>query len=373
MPKRNARPLLSRRNFLRLAAVAGVTTAAVHLMDTYAPWLDNDQTIRHTWRSFSLDSPHAEKMHELIRYSTLAANGHNSQPWKFTVQENMIEIYPDDSRLLTVVDPQNRELWISLGCALENLLIAARAAGYTAHVTYPDHADVIRVALTADTPRADPLFDAIPYRQNTRSAYSGRLIKKSDLEQLKALPLEPGITQYFVLNPTLMDTVLTYVNQGNMLLYSDKAYLEELITWLRFNKKESEALLDGLYTRCSGNPEVPRWLGQMVVAGTKPAQHADSDAQKLRSSPTVIVIASETDSKTAWVRTGQLYERLALTMTTLDIRSAMLNQPIEVAGLRSQFQEAIGMGNDLPQLVIRIGYADPTLRSLRRPIEQVIV
>ena len=73
----------------------------------------------------------------------------------------------------------------------------------------------------------------------------------------------------------------------------------------------------------------------MFVAGTKPQQQADTDAKKLRSSPGAVLVASEADDKSTWVRTGQVYERLALKMTSLNIKSAFLNQPIEVASLRS--------------------------------------
>jgi hypothetical protein len=111
----------------------------------------------------------------------------------------------------------------------------------------------------------------------------------------------------------------------------------------------------------------------MFVAGTKPQQQADADAKKLRSSPGAVVVASETDDKTAWVRTGQVYERMALKMTTLNIKSAFLNQPIEVTELRLQFQNAMGLGASLPQLLVRFGYADLMPRSLRRPVEQIIV
>ena len=93
----------------------------------------------------------------------------------------------------------------------------------------------------------------------------------------------------------------------------------------------------------------------------------------MRSSPGAVVVTSATEDKSAWVRTGQVYERLALTMTSLNIKSAFLNQPIEVADVRRQFQSALGLGNALPQLLLRFGYADPMPRSLRRPIEQVLV
>jgi hypothetical protein len=79
------------------------------------------------------------------------------------------------------------------------------------------------------------------------------------------------------------------------------------------------------------------------------------------------------ENKSAWVRAGQVYERLALKMTTLDIKSAFLNQPIEVTNLRSQFQSSLGLEKALPQLIVRFGYADTMPRSLRRPVEQVLI
>lgn len=320
-----------------------------------------------------MDQNQIEQMHEFIRYATLAANGHNTQPWKFAIKENVIEIHPDYARRLPVVDPDDRELWISLGCALENLLVAARTNGYAHDVTYPDTADLIQVRLIVDTSQNSPLFDAIPLRQNTRSKYNSQPIKTADFDQILALPLEPGVALRIITNLVDLEMVLEYVNQGNLRQYGNKAFVDELIDWLRFNKKEALASLDGLYTRCFANPGVPRWLGKMFVAGTKPQHQADTDAQKLRSSPGVVVITSESDDRAAWVRTGQVYERLALKMTSLNIKSAFMNQPIEEAAVRSQFQSAMGLGAYKPQLLVRFGYADPMPRSLRRPVQQVLL
>jgi hypothetical protein len=312
-------------------------------------------------------------MRELVRYGTLAANGHNAQPWKFVVSEKAIEIHPDYTRRLPVVDPHDRELWISLGCTLENLLVAARTIGYAVEVTYPDSADFIQVYLAKDIPQASSLFEAIPQRQTTRSEFDGTSIKTTDLDQVQALPLEPGVSLRYLTNSAEMETALEYVNQGNLSQYADKAFLDELVYWLRFNKKEALNMLDGLYTRASGNSEVPRWLGEIFVEGTKPQQQADADAQKWRSSPGGVVVVSASDDKATWVRTGQVYERMALKMTALNIKTAFLNQPIEVADIRSQFQTAIGLGSSMPQLLLRFGYAAAMPRSLRRSVEEVIV
>lgn len=365
---------LSRRDFLRLLAAAGIASAGGYVLYTYAPWLDYDEQANQIRRPFEEGATMSAQMRELVHYATLAANGHNTQPWKFALRGNAIEIYPDYSRRLPVVDPHDRELWISLGCALENLLIAARVAGYTPEVTYPEtDKEWIHIQLSADTPQSNPLFGAIPLRQTTRSEYDGQLIKDADLDQVQALPLEPGVTLQLITDPGDIEMVLEYVNQGNLSQYADRAFVEELIHWLRFNRKEALASQDGLYSRCSGNPEVPRWLGRMFVSGMKPQQQVDTDAKKLHSSSGTVVIASATDDKTAWVRAGQVYERMALQMTALNIKSAFLNQPIEVPELRSQFQNAMGLGASVPQLLVRFGYANPMPHSLRRPLEQVIV
>lgn len=365
--------IITRRNFLKLLGVGGVAAVTGYGLYTYTPWLSADSQIQQTWKPFAGEASKFAQLQELVRYATLAANGHNTQPWTFTINDNSIEIQPDYSRRLSVVDPNDRELWLSLGCALENLLIAARAIGYATEVTYPDTGEVIRVGLIEDTPQASKLFDAIPLRQNTRSEYDGQPVTSTDFDRMQKVGLEPNVTLHFVTQSNELETVLEYVNQGNVTQYSDKAFVNELIHWLRFNKREALASLDGLYSRCSGNPEVPRWLGQMFVSGGKPQQEADVDAKKLRSSSGAVVIASTSDDKTTWVRTGQVYERLALTLTSLEIKSAFLNQPIEVTDLRSQFQSAMGLGAALPQLLVRFGYADAMPRSLRRPVEQVLL
>jgi hypothetical protein len=373
MNNKPARLKMNRRNFLMLMAAAGLTAAGGYVLYEYTPWLNYNQQAVQTRRPLEKAPPISAQMRELVRYASLAASGHNTQPWKFAIQENAIEIHPDLSRRLPAVDPGERELWISLGCALENLLVAARASGYAPVVTYPGTADLIHIGLTADTPQVGPIFDAIPLRQNTRSEYDGQAIKSADLDQVQAVSLEPGIGLRFLTGPSDMTPVLEYVNQGNLVQYADKAFVDELIHWVRFNKKEALASLDGLYSICTGNPEVPRWIGKMVVAGTKPQQQADVDTKKLLSSQGAVVITSEADDKTAWVRTGQVYERLALQMTALNIKSAFLNQPIEVVEVRGTFQSAIGLGNKLPQLLVRFGYADAMPRASRRPVEQVLI
>ncbi len=373
MTEQQSQSNLNRRNVLKLLAAAGVTAIGGYALYEYAPWQNYDQQADQARQGFGNDLAPSAQMLELVRFASLAASGHNTQPWKFAITQNAIEIHPDLSRRLPAVDPNDRELWISLGCALENLLIAARAAGFSPKVSYPNATDFIRVDLTTDTAQKSALLGAIVLRQNTRSMYDGKPLERSALNQLQSLPLEPGINLNFELGAAGLETVLEYVNRGNLSQYANKDFLNELIAWLRFTKKEALASGDGLYSGASGNPQVPRWLGQMVVAGTKPQAQADSDAQKLRSSSGAVVVTSESDDKTAWVRTGQVYERLALEMTSLNIKSAFLNQPIEVAEVRGEFQSALKLETALPQLLVRFGHAEPMPNSLRRPLQDILL
>lgn len=361
---------VNRRKFLKLAGAAGIAALGLGYIDMDQTWINYDAIVEGN-KNMELKNTN-DKYKNLIHYATLAASGHNTQPWHFSVNGNRIQIQPDKTRQLPVVDPQDRELWISLGCALENLLIAARQVGYQAEVTYPDANDLIEINLSVGQPSQSDLFGAITSRQNTRSAYDGRPIKPADFERLNSLPMETGVSLRFLNNPAEMDLAASFVNQGTLLQYTDKSFVNELIAWLRFNKKEALASRDGLYSRCSGNPDVPRFIGKLFVSGTKPQQQADADIKKLKCSSGAVVLISTTEDKAAWVRTGQVYERLALTMTSMGIKSALLNQPIEIPEVRSKFQQALGLGPSRPQLLVRYGYAPVMASSMRRPVEEVI-
>jgi hypothetical protein len=69
----------------------------------------------------------AGRLRELVRYATLAASSHNTQPWKFAPRERSISIVPDLARRTPVVDPDDHHLYVSLGCAAENMVHAGRA------------------------------------------------------------------------------------------------------------------------------------------------------------------------------------------------------------------------------------------------------
>ena len=139
-------PTVSRRTFVRFAAASGATLALAACAPPAYP-----ARVRATWEQpLKKETNMGDQLREIVRYATLAPSGHNTQPWKFAVAENTIRIFPDYDRQLPVVDPEHRELFISLGCALENLVVAAAGAGYAADVAcFPaDEPECLRVTLS---------------------------------------------------------------------------------------------------------------------------------------------------------------------------------------------------------------------------------
>ena len=123
---------MSRRKFLGLAGgsivVLAVGGAAYRAVDqgifsagqgsAYAPWID--------WQD-------AETAPErIVAAGILASNPHNSQPWLFRITDSAIDLFADPSRQIGVIDPFRREMYIGLGCALENMVLAAAAEGFAA-------------------------------------------------------------------------------------------------------------------------------------------------------------------------------------------------------------------------------------------------
>lgn len=281
------------------------------------------------------------QMKKIIRFASYVPNEQDSQPRKFRKNINAFEITPDISRLLSVVILDNREIWISLGCALENLLLGAYASGYVINGIYLVKNVAIFDNLSKDTPGLSLLLIAILVRHNTRSENGDQPIYKDDLDTFQRFQVEPGVAIQFLTNLEEIKTVLKYVKQGNLIQYADTANVNKTIDGLHLDKREALRTHKGLISLCSGNPDVPHWLAKSYVSGTNRYQQAAFDVKRLRSSSGRVVITSDSDEKTGWVRTGQVYGCQALKILVLNIKSALLNQPRKVTNFRSQFQIAI--------------------------------
>ncbi|WFP64828.1 nitroreductase family protein [Mesorhizobium sp. WSM4904] len=308
----------------------------------------------------------------VVRYATLAANSHNTQPWRFRLEGQAIEIRPDFRRRTPVVDPDDHHLYVSLGCAMTNLALAAAATGRPGEASLTADGDGVRYDYVMGAPNVDPLVDAISKRQSTRAEYDGRAVPAADLVEVERTAAIPGVSLALVTDRTRMIKVRDTVLAGNEEQMNDPAFMRELKQWIRFNPRSAMARADGLFSAASGNPVLPTGLGRIAFDRLfNVAQENQNYARQIDSSAGVAIFFGERPDHDHWIRVGQACQRFALAATGLGLKIAFINQPIEVARLRADLAAIVGETRR-PDLVMRFGYGPTLPFSPRRPVASVI-
>lgn len=316
---------------------------------------------------------HAD-IRDLIRYATLAANSHNTQPWRFGVDGDAISLFADETRRTPVVDPDDHHLFVSLGCAAENLAIAAKAKGRPGEILLePKDGSSVRVVLSTGDAVPDPLFDAIPKRQSTRADYDGRAVRPDDLATLERAAREPGVRTILVTDRARMNQIRDLIVAGNDRQMSDPLFMAELKHWLRFNPASAHTTGDGLFSASSGNPVLPTFLGGLAFdAFFRAASENDRYARQIDTSAGLAIFFGDNADRVHWMRVGRACQRFALAATSLGLKHAFVNQPVEVAAFRPELAALVGEPGKRPDLILRFGYGPTLPFSPRRPVEAVI-
>ena len=314
-------------------------------------------------------------LNELIRFATLAPNGHNTQPWRFRAAADHIAILPDLTRRTPVVDPDDHHLFISLGCAAENLDIAARAQRQGGELTFAADAGG-RIDYRFGTNSAVPadLLAAIPKRQSTRAPFSGAKVPSADLQQLAAAAKFDGVGLTLLTAQPDIAKITELVVAGNSAQMADPAFVAELLHWLRFNPHDAIAQGDGLFSALGSNPILPGWLGQRLFPlGFKAATENRKYREQLATSAGVAVFFADQAGPEHWIQVGRAAQRFALQATALGLKLSFVNQPVEVPQFRSDLAALAGMPGRRPDLVVRFGYGPTLPYSIRRPITSVML
>jgi hypothetical protein len=315
--------------------------------------------------SFPHQSNRIAQLNFLTRYAMLAPSNHNSQPWKFATKNYRLLLLADRSRQLPVADRDSRELHISLGCALENMLIAAAHFGYACEVEYfpePGNEDLVaRIGLVKSDGASlhhPELFDAIRRRRTNRHTYEPVPLSRTHERQLYGCCNQGDVLLELSGLGSLKDAVEGLVQQAVAIQFADPSYRKELAHWI------------GRGSFGAAWPTAK--VGQAVVSHVNvgPAVGRRSSAT-LRSAPLIGLLSSATDDRISQVRVGQTFERIALTASRLSIHLQPMSQVVEVPSLRSSLANIFGSSLWTPQHLFRLGYASTVGRRTprRRPEE----
>ncbi|MGO9648581.1 MAG: Acg family FMN-binding oxidoreductase [Terriglobales bacterium] len=393
---------MQRRSFLKGAGVVTVVVVgggvwraydqgvfSVGEGPAYEPWKD--------WRKESNTGPLA-----LVRAAILAASPHNTQPWLFKVTDSSIELYIDTQRNVGALDPYLREEHIGMGCALENLMLAAAANGYQATVTLlpgklgpipaePKPELLARVDLTTGKCEESELYDAIPHRHTNRSAYlPQKAIPPEFVDTLSRLASDDSDVRMFLFTAdTDRKKIVEISSAANSEIYADPEVTRGSDRWIRINWSNVQKFRDGLTFDAFGAPPIatavmkmmPLWM--LRWAGSK--QEKNGYANLMLSAPLIgIITVHDRYDRQNCLRAGRVWQRAHLLATARGLAGRPCNEAVEMidhekalgkpprrAGLLG---EMLGDAAWQPTFVFYMGYPTWTARaSPRRPLENVVL
>ena len=359
--------MTTRRALLVALPLIGAGTGCAVGGDAYA------DAVSATWTLPPTETGAGLPVRALVQAATLAANGHNTQPWRFVSRGRELIIQPDLSRRTPVVDPDDHHLFVSLGCATETLLLAATAQGWSGEARFLGPAEGVAVSLSPRRQAPDPLVAAIAHRASTRADYDPRPVPTPTLRALAA-SAGPEVALSLITDRPRLNALTALIVAGDDVQVADPAFRRELTQWIRFDAAEALARRDGLFSRSSGSPALPRWLGaRMFDLAFTVKGEADKIARQMANTAGAAVFTGPSDDPAGWVAVGRAFTRFALTATARGLKLAFLNQPVEDKPTRGRLAAWLGAPDRRPDLIVRFGEGPAMPRSLRRPVSAVLL
>ena len=305
----------------------------------------------------------------LIHKAVRAPSSHNTQPWLFQVSESTISLYADRTRALPVNDPDDRELTISCGCALMNLRVAAAAEGLDVQIEalpVPDEPDLLARCSFYMTPGAPVPEASLASFIEQRRTYRKRFLPRKVDAEAQNLLIDSAELEGAWLRPLTTDSArhraAELVAAGDAAQWANPSWRRELAVWMRPRRRG-----DGLTVPTIAAPVSWVVVRTFDMGGSVGAK----DRELAEQSPLLAVLGTDGDQPRDWLLAGQALERVLLVACQNGLQASYLNQPIQVASLRSKLQDLVGAG--FPQILLRLGYpAEEIPASPRRSVEDVI-
>ncbi|MEU9743560.1 nitroreductase family protein [Micromonospora chersina] len=299
-------------------------------------------------------TPTVRMLEAAARQALHAPSVFNTQPWRWRITTDTLELRADPDRQLAATDPDGRLLTLSCGAALHHARVFLAAAGWAVTVERrPDPADPALLArLRATGPAhldvaAARLVDAIPRRRTDRRAYGDRPVPEPVLARLRAA-VEAEDAHLHIVRPDQMPMLAVSTGRAADAELADPAYREELRRWT----DRPAGSGDGVPTATAVRPGPRRVPLRDYAPGGAAGLTAGADFDR---GAAYLILFGEQDEPAAWLRGGEALSALLLTATAEGLASAPLSDAIEVAWPRRMMRDLLaGIGD--PYLVVRVGW-----------------
>lgn len=294
---------------------------------------------------------------------------HNTQPWRWVVRQDRLELFGVVERQLTEQDPGGRMLLLSCGTALHHAQVALTAEGWRHEIerTATEPLATIRaVEREAVHPQATRHLQMLQVRRTDRRTVTDEKVSQETLRHLVE-QAEAGGARLHVLGRDQVIELAVAVEHAQKAEDSDDRIRAEMARWVGGERA------DGTGIPASALPEeVPLTTvaeRDFQVRGTLSAGDGHDAAA------TYAVLYGTGDDAVDWLRAGEALSRLWLAATEQAVSLLPLSGPVEIASTRQTLRGMLG-GIGHPFLAIRLGTLDPAHsappKTPRLPSGQVI-
>jgi len=353
----------------------------------YAPWSN-------------LEGSASDRITRPLRAAILAANPHDTQPWLFQVKDNSITLFADRTRHLGSFDPFRREMHLGLGAALENLVLAAGAFGFSASVVpvegrltlSPDNAPmaVAQVMLRPMPAARGALFAAIAQRHTNRGPYRpDQPVGAEILRRLTDLVSDDSVRAIFVTDKVARSELGALIIAATVRIVGDPQMSADSARWFRTGRRDIAAHRDGVTVDTSGaSPFLTAMSKMLPDLDAKSADQywlATTRDTEVPTAPVlgILLVRDRLDMRAA-IAAGRAWQRLHLALTAAGLAAQPLNQPVECVDRSAMRGDAddmapvinkfTGMPGWEPTFMFRLGVADSAAGpSPRRPLAAVLM
>lgn len=322
-----------------------------------------------------LDSELAERLRSYAATARLAPSKHNSQPWRFVVHGDVLEVWRDPSRRLPATDPDGREAVLACGAAVETAFVAAAAVGVHLDVRLWPDGPQGPVARLQEAGRRAPedhehdrqLLAAVARRRTDRGPLDGDALPPSLRFRLQDVAAARGCVLRLLRSGGEALTFSHLVELADRQLVGRADVRAELAAWSR---RPDDARSDGVpATATRGSAASYRALfvqRDFSRPDVRPAHERPG-----RDAPLVAILCSTRDLALDRARAGRALMAVLLETTAAGGSASYLNQPLELPHVRDMLMTDL----DLPgpaQVALRLGVGGVAAATRRRPVSEVV-
>ncbi|NUR50780.1 MAG: nitroreductase [Hamadaea sp.] len=280
----------------------------------------------------------------------------NTQPWRWRVLGDVLELYADRARQMRAVDPEGRLLTISCGAALQHAVLALAAEGVTADVELVADDDLLARVRVAG--RQEVTGQAMRTVQDMRLRHTDRrpvsaAAEPSAIAEVRRAGTMPGVDVH-LLRPEQVSELGVAAAHADHSELLDPRQRAELAYWVGGDHPDSTGVpLDVVPSEPTAGPVPGR---DYVRAGRlDPADGNDAYA-------TYLMLFGPGDGPADWLRAGQALASAWLKATELGLSVLPFSSVVEVAPVRETLAARVLSGLGHPYLVLRLGATDPEHR-----------